>query len=515
MLYFTACVRRSYDVMEIVVLKNLEHSDVPSSQIAAEGKLFLLLKSQSTVRYLAAFVFVAAALWAPRILKLNQFVTIDESKWLVRSANFYQAITGGSLVDTFQHGHPGVTIMFAGMAGYLWKFPSYIHVAAGQYRWEDYFMYFLTQQGHDPLSMLTASRFFIVLFGTIALLFAFAYAIRLIGLLPALIGFTLIAFDPFTTSLSRLLHPDSLLSIFMLLSTLAFLNYILNGHHFRDLVISGVVAGLSALTKTPAIFLLPLAGLLALLDVVIQGIRTRGWQKQPLVQARNVAGQVTLRVGLWLLIAIAVIFVLWPALWVAPLDTLHKVLDESLDYSIQGHSSPIFFNGRIYNGDPGMIFYPITYLWRATPLVLIGLVLALLAFILRSKPFNNYKTSFTAAGFALFAIFFFIFMGLSAKKFDRYLSPVYMPLDIVAALGWIAVAQWLTKLRPPLAARWAPPILLAGVVLVQAIGLVQTYPYYITYYNPLMGGPAKAPQVMFMGWGEGSGSGGALSESDG
>jgi len=30
-----------------------------------------------------------------------------------------------------------------------------------------------------------------------------------------------------------------------------------------------------------------------------------------------------------------------------------------------------------------------------------------------------------------------------------------------------------------------------------------TYPYYFTYYNPLMGGSSKAPDVMMIGWGEG------------
>ena len=30
-------------------------------------------------------------------------------------------------------------------------------------------------------------------------------------------------------------------------------------------------------------------------------------------------------------------------------------------------------------------------------------------------------------------------MTLSAKKFDRYISPVFLVLDIVAALGWLGL----------------------------------------------------------------------------
>jgi hypothetical protein len=43
-------------------------------------------------------------------------------------------------------------------------------------------------------------------------------------------------------------------------------------------------------------------------------------------------------------------------------------------------------------------------------------------------------------------------------------------------------------------------ILVAGV---QIAGTLNTFPYYISYYNPLMGGARKAPQVMQIGWGEG------------
>jgi hypothetical protein len=33
--------------------------------------------------------------------------------------------------------------------------------------------------------------------------------------------------------------------------------------------------------------------------------------------------------------------------------------------------------------------------------------------------------------------------------------------------------------------------------------VLQTEPYYLNYYNPMLGGDRKAPQVMMIGWGEG------------
>ncbi len=58
-------------------------------------------------------VLIVIAIWLPRGLALDRFVTIDETKWLDRSANFYLALAKGDFADTYQKEHPGVTIMWA------------------------------------------------------------------------------------------------------------------------------------------------------------------------------------------------------------------------------------------------------------------------------------------------------------------------------------------------------------------------------------------------------------------
>ncbi len=78
-----------------------------------------------------------------------------------------------------------------------------------------------------------------------------------------------------------------------------------------------------------------------------------------------------------------------------------------------------------------------------------------------------------------------------------------MPLDLVAGIGWAAAVYWLARSARPWATRYAAPGLAALALAGQAFSALPTYPYYITYYNPLMGGAARAPEVMFIGWGEG------------
>jgi hypothetical protein len=98
---------------------------------------------------------------------------------------------------------------------------------------------------------------------------------------------------------------------------------------------------------------------------------------------------------------------------------------------------------------------------------------------------------------------FTVFITLGSKKFDRYLLPVFPPLDLVAGIGWVRAVRWLAARARSMHVRSAIPHALVLVVAVQALGALRTHPYYLSYYNALMGGSEKAPRVMMVGWGEG------------
>jgi len=51
--------------------------------------------------------------------------------------------------------------------------------------------------------------------------------------------------------------------------------------------------------------------------------------------------------------------------------------------------------------------------------------------------------------------------------------------------------------------RLAHPVVLLLIVLVQIGFIVQYHPYYLSYFNPLMGGHYTAPYLVNIGWGEG------------
>lgn len=487
------------------MLENINRAEAGLPVASTAGKAIAQRQSRvgahTRLATLIAVAVVALAIWLPRAFQLDHFVTIDESKWLVRAGNFYQAVESRTYENTFQHGHPGVTIMYAGLAGYLWRFPDYIEKVGSQQLWSDEFAQALESNGHQPIDMLAAGRTFIVLFNVIALSVAFVYAINLLGFLPALLGFLLIAFDPFQTALSRFLHPDSLLSPFMLLAAFALMHYLFAGRRLRDLIVAGAVTGLAMLTKTPAIFLLPLAGLFCLIELADQITSRPGWRWREFLRWSSLS-RILRTLLIWGGVAALVFVTLWPAMWVAPWQTISQVFGISAFYATSGHGSPVFFNGTIYNGNPGADFYPINFLWRTTPVVMLGILLLIPGFWL-TRRIQDRRVRLTALGIASMAFFFMVFMSLGAKKFDRYLLPVFMPVDLLAALGLAMVAQRLFQARSLAWMRGLTIALLAVAVGAQAWQSLPLFPYYMDYYNPVMGGPAKAPDVMFIGWGEG------------
>ena len=103
----------------------------------------------------------------------------------------------------------------------------------------------------------------------------------------------------------------------------------------------------------------------------------------------------------------------------------------------------------------------------------------------------------------LYVLLFTIMMTIPPKSSEKYYLPVYVVLDLIAGLGWYAVADWAKKLFP---ARWRSGFgffVLAFIVLVQASLSLRTFPYYVTYFNPLLGGNLRANQVLTIGSGEG------------
>lgn len=423
---------------------------------------------------------------AVRLPALGRYVTTDEALWLRRSANFYRAVTNGDWANTYQSPHPGVITQWAGAVGFWLALPDYNHVGSDAIH-DTQLLQLMENRGINPMQVLASGRLVLVLVHAAAFIACWPFARRLLGRPVAALGMALLAFDPFVIAHQRLLHLDGLLASFMLLALLAFLDYVHQGR-WQTLLIAAIATGLAWLTKTPALFLLPVFAAITICF---------WWGERRSKPKRKLSLWVAFFV--WLIISILVVFILFPALWIKPLEIPTQMVSYALGSAEGEYSGPVYFNGLVYPegdlGAAGWIFYPLVFLWRSTPWVLIGMAMALWVWFTTRQPAEvNSKI------LALFAFGFLLFMTTAGKKFDRYLLPALPPLILFAGWGWV---QFSARLKWFQQANWRSVALFALVGVLQFTSALPTYPYYLSYYDPLMGGSAVAQQAMMIGWGEG------------
>ncbi len=446
-----------------------------------------------------ACVLLALAL-ALRLASLDAFIVGDELRWTCRSLGFRDALKRGDWAGTYRTGHPGVVTTWLGAV----FIPHNDDQAQATCRASEDAAKLQTA-GATPAErarlaaelgrMLFRGRVGVALYTWLCISAMYLLIRMLWGPGLAVLTLALVTLDPFYLALSRFLHVDGVLASTMACSVLS----LLGSTHRREsavlhrglLLLSGAAGGLAILEKSPAIFLVPFAFLLLGTDV----LRRRAGRETILQAARDLA--------IWCLVAGVVCIGLWPAMWHDPVDTAAKVQDVALLEAMQAHSGGNFFLGQpLY--DPGWRFYPVAGLFRLSPLVLIGLICALLWL---AKGNDRHAHRFDLTILLLYGALFGVSISMAPKKFDRYLLPAFPALDIVAAVGLLKMAEAvrgrMVGERPRGHARptWVPVCLVVFVVGVAL--LLSHYPYYLTYYNPLMGGSRQARKTLLVGWGEG------------
>lgn len=434
------------------------------------------MQTARTYRQWIALLAIVLVFAAVRLPGLGRFVTTDEALWFLRSANFYLAVAREDWPATFQSEHPGVLTLWAGAGAFLHHVPDLTELVANGEVHDTTLLQLLENRGLNPANLLSTARLALVLVHTAAFALLGVFAFRQLGAGPASAGLLLLAGAPFVAAHQRLLHLDGLLASFMLLAVLAYWDY-WHTRQWPSLLVSALAAGLALLTKTPAWFLFPFVLLLTIWHLRKQ--RTpRGW----------LAGLAP--AALWAALALLVLTALFPAMWGAPLQTVVRMLGYALGTAQGEFSGPVFFNGQIFpDGDlgaAGWYFYPLAYLWRSTPLTLIGLALAI---------WKLKRAPEAMRLLLVFALAFMLFMGLADKQFDRYLLPAMPALVLAAGWGWWTALAALPHKRQSAA--------LAVVVALQLASALSSFPYYLSYYNPLLRAVTPVERHMMIGWGEG------------
>ncbi len=458
----------------------------------------------------------------PRLPGLGLFLTSDENTNIFfAGSDVIAAFLQGDFRGTYWHFYPGVTMSWldaigmAGQYGLEWlagrtlpPFTDYIY--------------------SDILSLLVANRLPYAILTAISVPALYLLARKLVPGWMALLGALFLAFSPFYLAHSRVAHGDAPVAVFMSLSALAFFVFLERasesasqrvsdlamqrfGEVFKKnvtdpyLLASAVLGSLAALTKAPGQFMALFIVGLSIFYAVIQF-----WRVAPAQRTVTCVKFIVLHwfsvIIIWGLVSLFIFVVLWPSMWVDPMDTFQQMLDETFGKVDEGHL--VYFLGQP-TLDPGPWFYLIVIPFRLSPVVLAGNVLSLLFFVPLFSRNLHPLTRRTLFHLWLFTVTLLLFGNLSPKKQDRYLLPLFPFLNLLAAIGWIGFINltlaWARQKYSDIktAAFILQPSAFILLLFLHLLPAFTYYPYYLTYFSPLFGGPTQAAEITLMGWGEG------------
>lgn len=301
--------------------------------------------------------------------------------------------------------------------------------------------------------------------------FIFRWACERTNGVAAVGALALYVFSPNLLAHSRLATTDSVTAAAFLIGTYAF-DKALRTPGWRTWLFSGIMLGVALAAKFSATALVLAFGLLALLRV---------WQlRKDRVERLKPIGTLVVTVVIGSL-----------ALW-----GIYRFSFGPIVPGGPGVPAPYYWRewvamneylkapwpGYLFGelGQPGWwYYYPITFLTKTPLPELIFLLLALLR-TLRSRSWANDLVVYLVP-----ALFFGALLFSPHDLGYRYLLPV-VPFIFIAAADVIAAAR---------KARWTT-IAVALLIAWQIIGTLRYYPYYLPYFNDIVGGPDRGRYIL-------------------
>jgi hypothetical protein len=436
-----------------------------------------------------------------RLLAIQVPINIDEDDWMRFSLHFVRALMHADLAETYRWHHPGVPIMWInGVSQSLYCLSHGLLDSANSLPPSlDACIESLLGQGEISLTALAIARTLQGIITSACMVYLFLLVRRLVGQAVALVGIGLLTVEPFFLAYQRLVVTDGLQIMFMTLATVSLLVYLRHDESRSLLVGSGIWMGLAVATKTPALMIVPVVALWLLLielGVWRSHFPQRGLQQQTRDLLR------------WGAVAIGTFWLVFPAMWGAPLLTLGRLVAGLQAETERGY---FFFMGTLTDA-PSALYYPVVMLYRLSPVLLLGIALGLIVLLVpKLRRSLSYVPELTAlliaSGFVLFVF------SNSANKIDRYILPTLPALTLLAATGWLCLIQWIgysvqrvqlsSSIPSKRLARMVAIALTSLLAVIQTAALVAHYPYYLTFFNPLVGGASNAQRVLMIGNGEG------------
>ncbi len=402
---------------------------------------------------------------AVRLPKLGtDIINPDAVNWHYRSEQFVVGLKTQDWLKTYQHYHPGVTLMW--IMGPVVEIIKHVDPKFAIYDRENFLVFH------------TASKYALMFVQLVLTLFSLYILSKVTDFKKAFFVVLLFTFEPFFLGNSRLLHLDVLMTLF-LFNGLVLTYWAVRsggGKYLWRVALAGILLSLAFLTKSIA-----LGGFVFAFLYV-------GWyavsKKSPkLLLALTAAFVVTT-------------FVVFPALWVRPVYVLSEIFSEGERVGVRkGHGQIVLGE---YTRDAGPGFYPLVLAMKVSPFIWIGMVIYLF-FLIKNIRAVILKRPFEISLELFLFIFYFgylVVMTVPSKKIDRYMVPMFPILAYLAYLGYekMSKLQDISKLKD--LGKFRNLILTATFALFVAFPVIKYFPYHFTYTSPLFGSAKKANSIL-------------------
>lgn len=317
---------------------------------------------------------------------------------------------------------------------------------------------------------------------------AFLLGRDLLGRRVGVLAGALAAVTPHLIAHGKVVGLEAPSGLFFTLGLLLFLRGLRRGGNAGAFLWAGVVAGLAIATRVSNLSVVLAMGVLYL---------AHSWET--ITSERRFP--VSLTLGLAPLLCLLTFFALWPYLWSNPLQHLGEML---VHWKPDGNQE--YFLGELR--DPPRYYFPLYFAVTMPVALLAALLLGLCRVALRRDLGH-------LGALLAWLCPFLVMLTPMARDGVRYLYPALVGGCLLAAAGLDAVAELVARTMRTRAeairrraAVAALAVLGTGAGLYTLSASLSVHPYYLDYYNELVGGPEKVERKRWFEiawWGEGIG----------
>jgi len=393
---------------------------------------------------------------------LNQMGrTWDEHALIERGYIDLQLVKQGNLSDPYWYKYPD----HPPLANYLYGLASPLDLEG--YTSKPVFQAYPYDKGQPIFHYdLTYTRLVSVFVSSLTVLLVILFGWRYISFFTGVTSGILLAMLPYFLGLSQLVTYETFTAFFFTAGVFAFIEF-LKSNKIKFLIVAGILGGLVLEVKQSNILFFPLVALL-------YGVWFYVYKKKKLLTKR-----LLIHAALFGFVSLLTYFLIWPMPWFHLADFFSYTNHAWFSFS---ESNTELFFGKVHHVP---VFYYIINL-----LVTIPVGVLVIFFFGAWRVFKEKKWIFVVI-FLWFAFPFIQSLYPFRQSGLRYIIEIYPPFCLITAIG----LDWIKNLKEKV-------LILFLLIVYLFVVLIKITPYYLDYFNELVGGPKTvyAYHLFDLGW---------------